>query len=87
MSRSKWKGPYTNTGYLDNSNKQKPHSNIIIANRNSEIIPKFIGQTFQVHNGKSYTEITVTEDMVNHKFGEFIFTRGIFSFKKKKSKK
>ena len=87
MSRSKWKGPYTNIEYFYSSEEKKLHSNLIIANRNSGIIPKFVGQTFQVHNGKKYSEITVTEDMVSHKFGEFVFTRGKFLFKKKKSKK
>jgi small subunit ribosomal protein S19 len=39
--------------------------------RNSEIIPEFLGLTFKIHNGKSYTEVDVTEEMVGHKFGEF----------------
>lgn len=72
MARSKWKGPYF-------QNKQK---NILY--KNSEIVPNFVGKTFQIYNGRSYIEILVTSDMINHKFGEFIFTRGKFSFKKKK---
>lgn len=79
MSRSKWKGPYFSYKTLNNSNQQKK-----ILNRNSEIVPKFVGLTFQVYNGKNFTDVTVTSDMVNHKFGEFVFTRGKFSFKKKK---
>lgn len=76
MSRSKWKGPYFN--YKTLNQKQK---NTIC--KNSEILPQFVGETFQVYNGKSYMEILVTNDMINHKFGEFVFTRGKFSFKKK----
>lgn len=86
MSRSKWKGPYTQTIRIESLNtKQK--INKYIASRNSEIVPKFLGVTFNVHNGKTYSEIKVTNDMVGHKFGEFVFTRSKFYFKKKKSKK
>jgi len=76
MARAKWKGPYIDI-----------ESNNSIVSRNSKIIPKFLGLTFKVHNGKSYQEITVTEDMLDHKFGEFSFTRKKFSFKKDKLKK
>lgn len=78
MTRSKWKGPYCDIEKLKN-NKQ---TNILY--KNSEIVPKFIGKTFQVYNGKNYTEVSITDGMINHKFGEFVFTRGKFSFKKKK---
>ena len=78
MSRSKWKLPIIDTSY---TKKNK------LINRNSTIVRKFIGLTFQTHNGKIYKEITITENMVGHKFGEFLFTRCKFIFKKKKSKK
>ena len=39
------------------------------------IVPEFVGHTFQVHNGRSFPEVYVTEDMVGHKFGEFSPTR------------
>ena len=39
--------------------------------RSATILPIFIGHKFQIHNGKSYTDITVTEDMVGRKLGEF----------------
>lgn len=91
MSRVKWKGPYLNSKYFKANNndknlKKKQNPNLIIS-RNFEIIPKLIGKTFKIYNGKKYIELTVTEEMINHKFGEFAFTRGRFSFKKKKSKK
>ena len=86
MGRSKWKGPYIETVLLKPSNiKQKTDK--YKASRNSEIIPKFLGTTFDVHNGKSYSEVTVTNDMIGHKFGEFVCTRSKFYVKKKKSKK
>jgi small subunit ribosomal protein S19 len=43
--------------------------------RASTIPPEFIGLTFMVHNGKQHLKVTVTEDMVGHKLGEFAPTR------------
>ena len=39
--------------------------------RAATILPNFVGLKFQVHNGKNYIDIIVTEDMVGHKLGEF----------------
>ncbi|KAL8867356.1 MAG: hypothetical protein Q9174_005717, partial [Haloplaca sp. 1 TL-2023] len=39
--------------------------------RSATILPNFIGLKFQVHNGKVYNDVTITEDMVGHKLGEF----------------
>lgn len=82
MKRSKWKSLYINPESLE----QKQTNNSIIS-RNSSIVPKFIGSTFQVHSGKMFKSVTVSKEMVGHKFGEFSQTRVIFSFKKKKKKK
>ncbi len=35
------------------------------------IVPEFVGHTFQVHNGRLFTDVFCTEDMVGHKLGEF----------------
>ena len=43
--------------------------------RRSLIIPDFVGHTFEVHNGKSFVPVFVTENMVGHKLGEFAPTR------------
>jgi ribosomal protein S19 len=43
-----------------------------------------VKQIFQIYNGKSYVDVSITDDMISHKFGEFVFTREKFSFKKKK---
>jgi len=43
--------------------------------RRCTIVPEFIGQTFEVHNGKMFHKVFVTEDMVGHKLGEFSPTR------------
>ena len=34
-----------------------------------------------VHNGKTYTPVTVTQDMIGHKLGEFAPTRKRFTYK------
>jgi small subunit ribosomal protein S19 len=38
-------------------------------------VPEFVGLTFAVHNGKSFIEVFVTEEMVGHKLGEFSISR------------
>jgi ribosomal protein S19 len=39
--------------------------------RGATILPNFVGLIFQVHNGKIYNDVRITEDMVGHKLGEF----------------
>jgi len=43
--------------------------------RRSTIPPDFIGHVFMVHNGRQHVRVSVTEDMVGHKLGEFATTR------------
>ena len=85
MSRSKWKGPYIDTKLSRTKNKKK--QKILLGSRNSQIIQKFSGLTFNVYNGKNYVELIITENMIGHKFGEFFFTRTKFTYKKKNKKK
>lgn len=87
MARAKWKGPYISSEPFKNFNEVKKNHNISIIPRNCEIVPKFVGLPFRVHNGKNYAEVLVINEMVGHKFGEFTMTRARFSFKKKKLKK
>jgi len=47
--------------------------------RRSMITPEFVGLTFNVHNGKVFNPVFVTENMVGHRLGEFSLTR---TFKK-----
>jgi small subunit ribosomal protein S19 len=47
--------------------------------RRSTITPDFVGLTVSVHNGRAFSPVFVTENMVGHKLGEFAFTR---TFKK-----
>jgi len=43
--------------------------------RRCTIPPEFVGFTFEVHNGKVFKKVFVTEDMVGHRLGEFSLTR------------
>ena len=48
---------------------------IKIWSRRSTILPQFVGLTFGVYNGHKHVPVSVSEDMVGHKFGEFAPTR------------
>lgn len=87
MGRSKWKGPYVDTKGLKTLEKSKKSYIKTTISRNTTILPKFVEHTLEVHNGKKFAEILVTEEMIGHKFGEFSSTRKRFSFKKTKTKK
>lgn len=43
--------------------------------RRSTITPDFVGLNFNVHNGRMFIPVHVTENMVGHKLGEFSQTR------------
>ena len=78
MSRSVWKGPFVDPSLIRKVEKQKNHTNtkpIKTWSRNSTIIPDFVGLNFLIHNGKKFISITISEDMVGHKLGEFSPTR------------
>ena len=78
MARSVWKGPYVHPSVLkktaraNEANDRKP---IKTWSRNSTIVPVMVGLTFDVHNGKKFIPVMVSEDMIGHKLGEFSPTR------------
>ncbi len=43
--------------------------------RDLVIVPKFVGMTISIHNGKSFLDIPITIEMIGHKLGEFALTR------------
>ena len=78
MTRSVWKGPFVDAYLLKKADKAKESGrNQVIKtwSRRSTIIPKFVGLTFGVYNGKKHIPVTITEDMIGHKLGEFSPTR------------
>ena len=82
MSRSIKKGPFVDghlmrkVDALNSSGSKRP---VKTWSRRSMIMPQFVGHTFAVHNGKTFMNVFVTENMVGHRLGEFSFTR---TFKK-----
>jgi len=78
MSRSTKKGPYVvesvfrKVERLNTANRKQP---IKTWARACTIVPEFVGHTFEVHNGRAFLTVFVTEDMVGHKLGEFSHTR------------
>lgn len=78
MSRSLKKGPYVVERLYVKVMKAKEsgeHAPIKTWARACTIVPEFVGHTFQVHNGRSFIDVFVTEDMVGHKLGEFSLSR------------
>ena len=78
MGRSIKKGPYVDPKLLHRvelMNESGDKRLIRTWARRSDIAPEFIGHTFEVHNGKIFHKVYVTEDMVGHKLGEFSPTR------------
>lgn len=77
MSRSSKKGPYVDERILKKIKDIKPEDRKVIKtwSRSSQISPEMIGYTFGVHNGKSFIEVNIKEEMVGHRLGEFSPTR------------
>ena len=76
MSRSLKKGPYVDLRLMTKVERSgKAREPIKTWSRDCTIVPDFIGFTFLVHNGKVFTKVFVTEDMIGHKLGEFSPTR------------
>jgi small subunit ribosomal protein S19 len=79
MARSIWKGLFVDLyllkkaeGAQDAGSRAGP---IKTWSRRSTILPQFVGLTFNVYNGRKFIPVSVNEDMVGHKLGEFSPTR------------
>ena len=75
MPRAVWKGPFIvpfKTG----------QEVIRTQARASVVLPSHVGQKFEVHNGKLFVPVTISEHMVGHKLGEFAITRKAGTSKK-----
>ena len=78
MSRSLKKGPFVEEKLFQKVQRARDtgsHAVIRTWARRCTIVPEFIGVNFEVHNGKIFHKVLVTEDMVGHKLGEFSPTR------------
>ncbi len=74
MSRSLKKPPYVYAKLLKKIEAGQPEP-IKTWARDSEIAPEFVGHAFDVHMGKGFTTVRVTEEMVGHRLGEFAPTK------------
>ena len=78
MTRSVWKGPFVD-GYLlkkaEGAQGSGRRDVIKTWSRRSTIMPQFVGLTFGVHNGQKHIPVSISEDMVGMKLGEFAPTR------------
>lgn len=78
MARSIKKGFFVDVSLqdkVDSANRENVKKPIQTWSRRSTITPEFIGHTFNVHNGRSFLSVYVTENMVGHKLGEFAPSR------------
>ncbi len=83
MSRSLKKGPFVDLSLMKKvmkaqEDKKESTKAIKTWSRRSTIVPEFIGLTFNVHNGKKFIPVLVTDNMIGHKLGEFALTRTYF---------
>ncbi len=78
MGRSLKKGPFVDhhlKAKIEVMNQQSAKKNIKTWSRRSMILPEMVGHTFDVHNGKKFISVYVSENMVGHRLGEFSPTR------------
>jgi small subunit ribosomal protein S19 len=78
MARSVWKGPFVDGYLLKKAEKVRESGrNEVIKtwSRRSTILPQFVGLTFGVYNGNKHIPVSVSEDMVGQKLGEYSPTR------------
>ncbi|MDN3645026.1 30S ribosomal protein S19 [Pontixanthobacter aestiaquae] len=78
MARSVWKGPFVDLHLLKKAEDAQENGNnkpIKTWSRRSTVLPQFVGLTFNVYNGQKFIPVSVSEDMVGHKLGEFSPTR------------
>jgi len=78
MARSQKKGPYVDEKLFRKVVRWRQSgasAPIRTWSRRCTIVPEFVGSRFEVHNGKMFLPVFVTEEMVGHKLGEFSPTR------------
>ena len=81
MARATWKGPFVEESLMKKVEDYKKNTKKIPIKTwswKSTIIPDFVGVSFLIYNGKKFIPITISEDMVGHKLGEFSPTRTFF---------
>ncbi len=78
MARSRRKGPFVDEHLMkkvDAYNRTGDKRMIRTWSRRSTIVPGMVGLTIAVHDGRKHVPVYITEQMVDHKLGEFAPTR------------
>ena len=78
MPRSLKKGPFIDLSLqrkIDKAISENSKKPIKTWSRRSMISPNMVGLTISVHNGRDHVPLSIKEDMVGHKLGEFVLTR------------
>ena len=78
MSRSLKKGFFVDPGLWKKISKAQETDDrrpIRTWSRRSQITPEFVGLNIEIHNGKGFIPVHMTENMVGHRLGEFAQTR------------
>ncbi len=77
MSRSGIKGPFIDPKLLKKISKLKSGDKTPIKtwSRDTAVAPEMVGFVLGIHNGRSFIEVLIKEEMVGHKLGEFSLTR------------
>ena len=78
MGRSLKKGPFIDehlSKKVEKLNGEGKKGTVKTWSRRSMILPEMVGHTFDVHNGRKFISVFVSENMVGHKLGEFSPTR------------
>ena len=88
MSRSLKKGPYINEGLLKKIKDLKPDDKKVIKtwDRSCTVTPEMVGHVIGVYNGRQHVSVSIIENMVGHKLGEFAPTRKFVAHGGKKAK-
>ena len=78
MARSIKKGPFVDDHLMKKVLAAKESGNkkpIKTWSRRSMVLPEMVGLTINVHNGRSFVPVFVTENHIGYKLGEFAPTR------------
>ncbi len=55
--------------------KQSKKKKIRTHLRDLVIVPRMVGMTIGIYNGKAFNDVTITHNMIGHRLGEFSLTR------------
>ena len=78
MARSVKKGPFIDDHLMKKVVAAKAENNkkpIKTWSRRSVVLPDMVGLTLNVHNGRQFVPVFVTENHIGYKLGEFAPTR------------